>query len=199
MKPSRIGAIVLAAGLSSRMGKSKPLLPWGDKTIIQKIVGTLLAAKIDPIMIVTGEFHKQIKELFDPKTEQLIIVTNSRYADGEMLHSLQLGLESMPTDVRAVMIVLGDQPQIEASTVLMLTRHYLSTYPGILIPSFEMRRGHPWIVDRKLWQEIMELNFPNTLREFLGKHTQDIVYLTVNTPTILEDIDTPEDYQRKKP
>jgi molybdenum cofactor cytidylyltransferase len=62
-----------------------------------------------------------------------------------------------------------------------------------------MRRGHPWLVDRALWPELLALQSPYTLRDFLTAHAGEIRYLDVDTDSILQDLDTPEDYTQQKP
>ena len=69
----------------------------------------------------------------------------------------------------------------------------------MLLPSFQMRRGHPWLVGREFWDELLALQTPATLRDFVRKHAQEIQYLNLDTPTILADLDTPEDYQKFRP
>jgi molybdenum cofactor cytidylyltransferase len=195
----KIGAVVLAAGLSTRMGKPKMLLPWGEKTIIEQIVGTLLHMGVDQIIIVTGVFHEQMSKLFEPENPKVELVTNLDYSDGEMLHSLQVGLCALSQEIQGVLIVLGDQPHIQGETVMALLQEWQLESSDILIPSYQLRRGHPWLVSRKLWQEILDLKNPRTLRDFLKDHSLDIHYVNVSTSTILEDIDTPDEYLKKKP
>jgi CTP:molybdopterin cytidylyltransferase MocA len=62
-----------------------------------------------------------------------------------------------------------------------------------------MKRGHPWLVARALWPELSEIRAPETLRDFLGRHAEQILYLPVSSDTILRDLDTPDDYAREKP
>jgi CTP:molybdopterin cytidylyltransferase MocA len=62
-----------------------------------------------------------------------------------------------------------------------------------------MQRGHPWLVARPLWDDLLELKPPKTPRDFLKKHARKIQYVTVDSPSIIEDLDTPEDYLKHKP
>jgi len=66
-------------------------------------------------------------------------------------------------------------------------------------PSYQMRRGHPMLFHRSLWPEILALHPPQTLRDLLLAHAERIHYVTVDTPTILQDVDTPEDYLKFRP
>ncbi|HNB36033.1 MAG TPA: hypothetical protein PK414_07420, partial [Anaerolineales bacterium] len=69
----------------------------------------------------------------------------------------------------------------------------------LIFPSYQMRRGHPWLVARPLWNEILAVAAAQSPRDFLNSHASEIEYVTINTPTILQDIDTPEDYLKYKP
>jgi molybdenum cofactor cytidylyltransferase len=62
-----------------------------------------------------------------------------------------------------------------------------------------MRRGHPWLIARSLWPEVQNLLSGNTLRDLLNAHTEQLHYLDVKTSSILQDLDTPQDYQREQP
>ena len=193
-------AIILAAGLSSRMGQPKMLLPWGRMTIIEQVVTTILEAGIEPPIVITGSGDEEIRALLANYPVHLIF--NPRYADGEMLHSLQAGiavLDLQQQQCQAAFIVLGDQPQIQVSTVKGLIQEYESNPSLIIIPSYRMHRGHPWLIGKELWGEILALKLPRTLRDLLNDHSSQIQYLNLDTPTILSDLDTPEDYKRFRP
>ena len=110
---------------------------------------------------------------------------------------MQCGLSALGPDVRAALIVLGDQPQLEAVVVRQLVEAYQEVRAGLVIPSFHMRRGHPILIDRAYWQEILSLDSDGTLRDVIGAHADEIFYVAVETDSVLHDIDTPEEYQRE--
>lgn len=190
--PIKVGAVVLAAGLSTRMGKPKMLLPWYGSTVIEKVVLTLSNAEVSPIVVVTGGARADVEKAI--QTYAVRPVFNPQYQNGEMLNSLQIGLENLGPEVEAALIVLGDQPNIEEQVVRRIRDIYLAERSKIIVPSFQMRRGHPWIVARSLWPEIMALSLPQNLRDFLTHHQQYIRYINVDSASILLDLDTPEDY-----
>lgn len=193
----KIGAVVLGAGLSRRMGSPKLLLPWGATTVIGKVVSTCVGAGAAEIVVVTGAETVSIRAaLADlPATT----VFNPDYQQGEMVSSLKVGLGALPEAIAAALVVLGDQPQIEANTISLVVGAYRSSQAQIVVPSYELRRGHPWLLHRSLWERIQSLSGERTMRDFLNEHAHLIHYVAVDTPGILKDLDTPQQYQAERP
>jgi molybdenum cofactor cytidylyltransferase len=191
-----ISTIILAAGQSKRMGQPKMLLPWGQLTVIEQVITTFLSAGVEDIVVVTGGVREQVRKVIEqyPVRE----IHNSDYASGEMLSSLQAALRSMPPQVEATLIGLGDQPQVEEESVRFICERYREKHSQIIVPSFQMKRGNPWLLAQPLWKDILELKPPESPRNFLNRHASDIYYVNVNTPSILADLDTPEDYRNAR-
>ena len=196
-----IAAIVLAAGQSRRMGYPKLTLPWGKTSVLGQVIITLATAGINDIVIVTGAIQEQITNLVDLYVKKYPVRTiyNDGYAKGEMLSSLQIGLSAMKPETLATLVVLGDQPQIMVSIVRQIISTYLETGAPLIIPSYQMRRGHPWLVARTKWDSLLDLTSEQTPHDFLTAHAADIHYLPVETSTILQDIDTPAEYEQQQP
>jgi molybdenum cofactor cytidylyltransferase len=194
---SSIGAVVLAAGLSTRMGKPKMILPWKGTTVIGKVISTLLKSGVHPIIAVTGGANTEVEQALGHLP--VVTVFNPKYANGEMLDSLQLGIKNLEKSVGAALIVLGDQPSLEEQVVRDVITLYQREKAKLVVPSYRMRRGHPWLVDSSLWPQILALKPPQTLRDFMQAHAETICYQNVDTNSILQDIDTPEDYAQQQP
>jgi molybdenum cofactor cytidylyltransferase len=192
-----ISAIVLAAGQSKRMGQQKMLMPWGQTTVIEKVIRTLLNAEVNDIHLVTGENQAALKETLSGFDIRYIY--NRDFANGEMLTSVQAGLESLGDESEAALIVLGDQPQIKEEVVQEIVDRYASTYHKIIVPSYKMHRGHPWLLEKSYWKEIRSLKVPATMRNFLDAHTEMIDYLIIDSESVIQDLDTQADYSRYKP
>lgn len=192
-----IAAIVLAAGQSRRMGAPKLNLPWGETTVLGQVLSTLLEAGLEEIVVVMGAHPLQGLEALAAQGVRAVV--NPDYAQGEMLSSFQAGLRAVSPGSRAALLALGDQPQMEVEVVRAVLGVYRRDRPKLLIPSYQMRRGHPWMVSRELWEEILRLEPPASLREFLHAHAGEIQYLPVETETVLLDLDTPQDYERFHP
>jgi molybdenum cofactor cytidylyltransferase len=192
-----IAAVVLAAGLSRRMGSPKLVLPWGATTVIGRVVQVLRSGGADEVVVVTGGHHDLVEQAL--RGDPARIVFNPDYEQGEMLSSLQAGMAALSETVEAALVALGDQPQIEGWVIRQVLTVYRRSGAGIVVPSYQMRRGHPWLTARRLWPELFSLCQPLTLRDFLRAQAGEIVYETVDTPTILSDLDTPDDYRRERP
>lgn len=223
-----ITAIVLAAGLSRRMGRFKLTLPWGEATVIGQVLATLEAAGVSEVVTVTGHRADEVRAVLFSNINR--IVFNPHYAAGEMLSSIQVGLgtlskgealpgDSVPPDgistdaagrgetnfgrsasplpCAAALLCLGDQPQMEVATVqAVLAAGAEDDWTRIVIPSYRMRAGHPILLPAWLWPEILACT--GTLRDVMAAHRDRTRYLVVDTPSVLADLDTPEDYESKE-
>ncbi len=197
-----ISAIILAAGESKRMGQPKMLLPWGKVTVLEHVISVFMQAGIKDILVVIGAEWERMEEVVSKVP--IHSVYNRDYANGEMLLSLQHGLrELLALQPRAqsltTLIGLGDQPQVEEGIVRLICEAYQNTNSKLVVPSFQMRRGHPWLVAQPFWNELLDMKSPETPRDFLNKHASEIHYVDTNTPSILADLDTPEDYCSANP
>ncbi|MFN8378550.1 MAG: selenium cofactor biosynthesis protein YqeC [Anaerolineae bacterium] len=191
----RVGAVVLAAGLSSRMGQSKVLLPWENGTILEHILHQLVLARIRETVVVTGHRAEDVARA--ASTYEAAPAFNPDYAKGEMLSSLQTGLRALPAHISAALIVLGDQPRLQPAVVTALTAAYAEGKGDIIAPSFQHRRGHPMLIDRRYWPELLDLT-DGAPRDVINRHADRIHYVNVNTDSILRDVDTPDDYDEER-
>jgi molybdenum cofactor cytidylyltransferase len=113
-----------------------------------------------------------------------------------MLSSIQCGLAALDSGMQAALVVLGDQPQLQAGVVRQLIEAYQTGTGRLIMPSFQMRRGHPIVIDRTYWPEILALDGDKTLRDVTNAHASAIQYIIVETDSVLRDMDTPEEYQQ---
>jgi len=189
----KVHALILAAGLSARMGHPKPLLPFGHRNVLQTVVDGVLLADLDGAVVVLGHRAGAIRPCLQGLAVE--ICENPRYRDG-MLSSIRCGIAALPDDADAALIALGDQPQISSRIVQRVVAAYRETRQGLVIPTFEGRRGHPSIVDLGRYrEEILALDDDLGLRPLMRGYPDDTLELPVDTPDILRDIDTPTDYE----
>jgi molybdenum cofactor cytidylyltransferase len=191
-----ISAIILAAGKSQRMGQPKMLLPWGDTTVLGQVTMTFSKIGIADIIVVTGGDREVVEAEASRLTIQFPVRTvfNPLFEQREMMSSIQVGLASIPADCKAVLIGLGDQPQVEEKTLKDILEIYVKTGAGIIIPSYENRRGHPVFLGVVHRPELVNFDPQSSLREFLNGHQNEIYYVEASA-SVLQDLDSPQDYQ----
>ncbi len=198
-----VTALILAAGQSKRMGRPKMLLPWGATTVLGQVILTLQRAGVDDLLVITGGERPAVEAI--AQSLGVRTVHNPDYAQGEMISSIRAGLRALaarpvdPVREQAALICLGDQPQVQEGTVRAVVERFRESNAPLVVPSYRMRRGHPWLVHRQLWDDLLRLQPPLTARDFLNQHASAIHYVTLDTPTILADLDTPADYEQSKP
>jgi len=189
-----IWAMILAAGESKRMGKPKLLLPYGEKTIIETIVKTVVSSNVENTLVILGSDREKIEEKI--KNFPVKIVYNRDFRSG-MLSSVQCGFKAVPEETRAVLVVLGDQPKISADVINKLIDAYKSTGKGIVLPVYKKERGHPVLIDAKYGEEVENLSPEVGLRGTVYNHPEDILEVDIETPSIFQDIDDESDYKRE--
>jgi molybdenum cofactor cytidylyltransferase len=204
----RVAGVILAGGLSSRMSQngstngakpkpvSKVLLPWDGRPIIRVITDRLKRLRLDDLVVVTGHMADQVRKTV--ADEPVRIAHNADYRTGDMLSSLQTGIRALGDDISACLIVLGDQPQLDNRVVMDVLNAYAEGRGKIIAPSYNNRRGHPILIDRAYWQEILDLPVGAAPRDVINAHADEIAYVNAPTDSILRDIDTPEDYQQER-
>ena len=188
-----ISGILLAAGLSSRMGEPKQLLPFGENTIVETVVDSMLGAKFDEVIVVVGHCAPQIQEKL--QTRPVRIVFNADYREG-MLTSAQTGIRALQGN-EAFALMLVDQPFITTALIDRVVDGYVQTDRGIALPSYNYKRGHPVIFHKRYADDILALDAKSGgVRTIFKKYGDDIHYVTVDTDRVLRDIDYREDYKR---
>ena len=187
-----IGAIILAAGQSRRMGRNKMLLPFGDSTVLETIVTEVAACEqVREVIVVTGHESDRIAALL--ATYPVRCVFNPAYDHTEMLVSWQVGVRALSAEVQAALVLPGDHPRLRREVIQDVIA---AQQPGALvIPSYQLKRGHPILIDRAWWPELLALPETVTLRDFIRAHEDQIRYVVVETDSVLKDVDTPEEYE----
>lgn len=187
--------VILAAGKSERYRKNKLLEKINDKTIIRKVVEEAVKSDADKVIVVVGyDATRIIKEVRDlPVT----FVFNSDYEKG-MSYSVKVGVkEAQSLKANAVMILPADNLLISSETINKVIDKYVKTKALIITPSYEGRRGHPILFDKKLFEDIMKISEETKgLKYVVRKYADKIINVNVNSPEIYIDIDYPEDLEK---
>jgi len=190
-----ISAIVLAAGASRRMGRPKPLIPLGGRTILQRTLDHLRTARVDEIVVVLG--HRAEEVLPALRGLGCRVVINHHFALG-MSSSIRRGLQAVHPRAEAVLIVLGDQPHIGSEVINRLVEGFHRRDRSIVVPVFSGRRGHPVLFGRIFWDRLRALRGDVGGRELLNRYPREVYQVEVDDPGILADIDRPEDVKKEE-
>jgi molybdenum cofactor cytidylyltransferase len=200
-----IPAIVLAAGQSSRMGRSKPNLPITQAapgrpenrdTFLTHIVATLLDAGIEDVVIVLGHEMDAVIRSFSDSGLHARFVENVDYANGQ-LSSLIAGLRVVDRPgVVAALITLVDVPFVSAATVRAVIERYHRTHAPIVRPTRGGRHGHPLLIARSLFDELRHADPAEGARPVVRAHATPKGDVEVDDEGAFADVDTPHDYAR---
>ena len=190
-----VPAIVLAAGKSARMGRTKALLTLpGGETFLSRIVRTLQAGGVEHVVVVAGADVPGIRGAMDRERINAQLVENPDYERGQ-LSSLQAGLRAIEgPDVSAAMVALIDVPLIAATTVRVLLEHYRSAQSLIVRPARGEDHGHPVIFARALFNEFYSADPSVGAKAVVRTHEDRTLNLDVDDEGAFIDVDTPEQY-----
>lgn len=192
-------AILPAAGLGTRMGQPKLLLPWSGGTVIEAVLRTWLASRVDRVMVVVRPGDEALKKLCRGERVEVVVPA---VAPPEMKHSVAAGLDHVaafhqPTERDVWLLAPADMPRFSSSTIDLLLAAHRPLDPAILVPCFAGRRGHPVLFPWALAAEVSRLPEDAGIQWLLQQHGWRP--LDCPDPDVLEDLDTPEDYQRLRP
>lgn len=187
----RIAGIILAAGGSVRFGQPKLLLPWKGETIIRHVARNALAAGLEPVVVVAGEQMPEIRR--ELSGLDVVLALNPNWEEGQST-SVQAGLRALGKDVGGAIFFLGDQPQIPSRLAQTLVEAHAVSLAPIIAPLVDGQRGNPVLFDRDTFDELMLLRGDVGGRSLFSRHP--IAWVPWHDPSVLLDIDTPEDYRR---
>lgn len=196
----KIGVLIAAAGMSSRMGAFKPLLPLGEETLISYQLNKFVSMKMSPIVIVTGneaerleayiEEYKQSREV----QSEIVCIRNEDYQNSEMFDTIKIGLKWLKGKCDSFFVLPADIPLFSKETLSEL----LKSENIVCKPVFRNRGGHPLLMRNNLIDMILEYTGENGLKGALHSANINVQSVEVMDEGILIDADTMEDYQKVK-
>ncbi len=186
-----ITAVLTAAGLSSRMGRPKPLLPWWGATLVESQVETLIEGGADNVVVVLGHRADEIVPHVQQTGAQSVV--NECYREGRT-SSIKAGLDALPPDTRHVLMIGVDQPRTPEIISQVINAH-LAADALLTSPRYQGRGGHPLMFSVRLLPELKSISEDNHgLREVFERHRSEINEVHFDDPMVRLDLNTPEAY-----
>lgn len=192
---TRITAVILAAGQSTRMGAAKLLLPWGDTTIVGETIRQVQASTAEQVLLVSGGYRAEVEAI--AAEHGVPVVFNSDFAEGEMLSSLKRGVswvQAQEERSAGILVMLGDLPFLPTAVLDAVMHTFRQHQPLLTAPVYAGQRGHPVLIHAQLWRELLALPPHSAPRDLLKRYHHSLLTVPVATDVILRDIDTPEQY-----
>lgn len=186
-----VTAIVLAAGKSTRMGRNKLLLPWGETTVIEHVVATLRKGGVEEVVVVAGHEADRIRAAL--KESQVRLFENSAFDLG-LGSSIAVGVRAAPA-ADGYLIVLSDMPYMPPELVAAVVA---AGSPGtIVVPQSGMRRGQPVLFGSQFREELAALTGEKGARSIVDAHPGAVADIEWAEARAFDDIDTPADYGKR--
>jgi molybdenum cofactor cytidylyltransferase len=189
-------AVIVAAGLSSRMGAFKPLLSLGGETIITKSIKTLQSAGIEIIVVVTGYRANELEEHLSAYGVEF--VRNEHYAETDMFFSASLGLERVLSRCDRVLFLPADSPLFLRESLYAMFVHQDETGSEVVIPTCLGRGGHPLLMNSSVLPELLLYSGGDGMRGAISSLNLSVSRLELDDKGLIMDADSPEDYVRLK-
>lgn len=190
-----ITAIILAAGLSSRMGFPKQLLELGNRTLVRIVTENVLASAVDKVLVITGYRTVEVSAALKGLPVETIFNPHFKQGQGS---SLTLGVKSIDVNTTAFLVFMCDQPLISTSLINTVISEFKARHSLALRPIYRGMPGHPVIFSYSLSSELEALKGDEGARQVLKKLGNKVDYLPVQDEAVILDVDTPESYERLK-
>lgn len=185
-----VAALLLAAGRSRRMGAFKPLLPFGDVTVIETCINNLRGADVNEIVVVVGHRANEIQKHLESYELRFALNPDS---ESEMSESIRRGVERVSEDAKCLLIALVDHPAVSSVTIKTIVSAW-QRGARFVQPEHAGRGGHPVLIDFSYRDELLNLDPSAGLRSFFDAHRTEVCRLPVESPYVARDMDTWEDY-----
>ena len=186
--------LILAAGLSSRMGEFKPFMPLRGKTLIENTVDSVFSGGAVSATVVEYRGEELSALLNARYGERVQIVWNPGYAGTDMLRSIQIGCQALPP-CDGFFLLPGDMPAVQRETFRRLAAAWSEDVPGVVFPTLGGYRKHPPLIDFRLVPELLAFEGDGGLRELWRRHEEWIRTVPVDDEGVWVDLDTRTDYQ----
>jgi CTP:molybdopterin cytidylyltransferase MocA len=174
------------------MGAFKPLLPFGESTVVEACINHLLEGGVESIVVVLG--HRAV-EMRERLSHLPITFALNHEADSEMGASIARGVEQLPPEMETILIALCDQPAIPAEVIRHLIAERARTLARLVVPEYLGRGGHPVLIDHSFREQLLRLDRERGLRALFDAYRDEVLRLSVGSPYVARDMDTWDDYR----
>jgi CTP:molybdopterin cytidylyltransferase MocA len=194
---SVLPAVILAAGLSTRMGRLKALVPVSEtESFLAHLVRSFSVAGADDVVVVAGYESARVTEEAARQQLPCRVLLNPRYEQGQ-LSSILAGLEAIDRPgTEGMLLTLVDVPLVSAATIRAVTARYRETHAPIVRPVRGKEHGHPVVIDRSLFEALRHADPARGAKPVVRAHVSAAGDVPVDDRGAFEDIDTPDDYLR---
>lgn len=185
--------LVLAAGMSRRLGRPKQLLDLGGKPLVAHVVERATASELDRVVVVTGYAGAAVAHALQGL--DVAIVENPDFAEGQST-SLIAGLRSLPESCDAIVVLLSDQPMIGTAGIDALIARRRDYGEPIVMTGYSVVRSHPILFGCELFAELLQTRGDQGAREIIRGHASDVAVIDSGELTPPDDVDTEDAYSR---
>jgi molybdenum cofactor cytidylyltransferase len=189
---NRVAGVILAAGMSRRLGRPKQLLILDGRPLIAHVVDRALASTLDDVLVVTGADTDPVRAAVAGRDVRF--VHNPRYEEGQGT-SLAVGVAELGEDVDAAVILLGDQPGVSTATIDRVIDAYRGTRAPVVMARYGKARGHPVLFGRAMFPELRQLTGDMGGREVVRAHQDELVFVDGGAVAPPSDVDTEEAWE----
>ncbi len=190
---NEVTAIILAAGQSQRMGAFKPLLPFGDKTVIDTCIEHLRDGGVGSVIVVLGEGPRAAELKHHLKDSRVAFAINPDPAS-EMSASIACGVRQLPLQTKAVLITPVDHPAVPSEVVAILIDEWKKG-ARLVMPTWNGRGGHPVLIDLSFRDGLVSLEPERGLKALFDDRPEHVRRVSVSSNYIARDMDTWDDYR----
>lgn len=187
-----IAGIVLAAGLSRRMGQAKLLLDWGGRPVIRRSVEGVAASGLDDLLVVVGPASADLEAALGGLAVRFVV---NPHPEAGQAGSVVAGIRALLPGTRAALVALGDQPTIPREVIPALLRAFHAGGRAIAAPRYRGVRGNPVIFAASVFPELLALAGDQGARGVVDRDASRVRLVDLDMP-MPPDLDTPEDYER---
>ncbi len=187
-----VGAVLLAAGGSRRLGHPKQLVPYRGKSLLRHSAEVVLASVCQPLVVVLGAHAPQLRSELSGLDVQVVV--NSDWAQG-VGSSIRKGIEALDAwEVSGALVLVCDQPAVTAAHLDRMVETFRGQQPAAVASAYGDTHGVPALFDRALFPELLALEGDRGAKAVLTRHAERVVQVPLAQGEL--DIDTPEDRQR---